>query len=98
MTGRDEAERPAGYRRMSRERFIGRMMRDAEKRLSGEDTSSVSRAADSFPSRGSLDQKREQVRPRSTEDVVFQYIIDQNTKRLHDLSRQSRKFRNTGHK
>ena len=80
----DKQGRPAGYRRMSRERFIGRMMRDAERRLSGEkDPEPVKRAP---------------VRPRSTEDVVFQYIIDQNTKRLHDLSRQSRTFRRTGRK
>lgn len=69
---------------MSRERFIGRMMRDAEKRLSGE--------KDPEPV------LREPVRPRSTEDVVFQYIIDQNTKRLHDLCRQSRSFRRSGRK
>ena len=69
---------------MSRERFIGRMMRDAEQRITGE--------KDPEPV------LREPVRPRSTNDVMFQYIIDQNTKRLHDLCRQSRTFRNTGHK
>lgn len=67
---------------MSRERFIERMLRDTEKRLSGE--------KDPEPV------LREPVRPRSTGDVVFQYLVDQNTKRLHDLCRKSRKFRASG--
>ena len=119
MTGRDEVERPAGYRRMNRERFIERMLRDAEKRLAGEDVPGGdslraaggatlpygSDRARNGAMRGRSEVgrepepvKREPVRPRSTGDVVFQYIIDQHTKYLHDRCRQSRSFRRTGKK